>query len=39
MPTRNVNPTEYFNRFTEVGVTSGSFSSASGGLKAALFPC
>jgi antitoxin ParD1/3/4 len=29
MPTRNVNLTDYFDRFIEAGVTSGRFSNAS----------
>jgi antitoxin ParD1/3/4 len=29
MPTRNVNPTEYFDRFIEAGITSGRLSNAS----------
>ena len=29
MPTRNVNLTEHFDRFIEVGITSGRFSNAS----------
>jgi len=29
MPTRNVNLTDHFDRFIEVGVTSGRFSNAS----------
>ena len=29
MPTRNVNLTEYFDRFIEAGITSGRFSNAS----------
>jgi antitoxin ParD1/3/4 len=29
MPTRNVNLTEHFDRFIEIGVTSGRFSNAS----------
>ena len=29
MPTRNVNPTEYFDRFIATGISSGRFSNAS----------